>query len=56
MSAAITSIPATLSFDIFVEDKGGVLFQMPFFSVTAVSDYGISISMGGFLHLDFVHS
>ena len=56
MSAAITSIPATLSFDIFVEDEGGVLFQTPFFSMTAVSDYGISFSMGGFLHLDFVHS
>ena len=55
-SATLTSIPATLSLDIFVEDKGSVLFQMPFFSMTAVSDDGISFSMGGFLHLDFVHS
>ena len=56
MSTTVTSIPGTLSFDTFVEEKGGVLVQMPFFSMTAVSDDGISFSVGGFLHLDLVHS
>ena len=56
VSTTVTSIPGTLSFDTIVEEKGGVLVQMPFFSMTAVSDDGISFSVGGFLHLDLVHS